>query len=343
MGWTHATIEGITIHELVCEVQADLIRGVNERRECVGLSPLYFYYGDGTVTKTYPTAADFDGFPLLGEDVGISEPLLDNLTAVQGFLTGTAPSYFVTTSTGDTFYTATTLATAVGLGAFPSLASGWNFRDATLWQRMQDALDLLVYVKRYIMYADIISVATYLREAESPGTEEQIWDRAKVDTPYYYSNSPVQYAGWREDWEGALVTELFGPTTWTVNCPVAGTASRVIARVRQEWMDMNLAVDFDVNGESVNNGTGDGATEEYVELTPDFDGSGNMEMIVDVTTSEPANVPWTLSASKGDGWFEEYGIGTLAGLIFAPNGTTGISYPASSVNIDLTSELTDQT
>jgi len=341
MAWTYSTMDGLSIHALCTTVQSELIRAVNERRECLGLATVDFKYDDGSSEKAYPSAADFDGFPMVdvtgSNDYGISDELQSNLgklqDQIQGLLDGSYAPHdrFSTTSTGDTTYTVGSLETAVGLGAFPTTANVKNFRDANLWQRMQDALDLMIYVLAYVDSGDTTKDQY---EDSGSGTTEERWDDAKADTPSSASGSGqfAEIIGWESTAAGVFILDDASKTFATSK--YSGSITREVVRVYQEVDSMTSSVEFDVAGETITNTTSDGVSTSDHTVSGKFTTASDSIVTWSINTTPPASHPF-------DGVSNRYYGRSYVALRSMEAGESLVT-TITRINIDISGELTDQ-
>ena len=128
--------DGATVADLPAIIAA-LCRGVNERREACALVTVDFLYGDGTVEKAYPSAADYDGFPV--------SQLGDLVVQLEDQITALAESgYYSVAFQNNTVYTDIADVLAVN-GDDPFTGGAGEQHDATIWLRMKRCLDVLVF------------------------------------------------------------------------------------------------------------------------------------------------------------------------------------------------------
>ena len=173
--------DGATVADLPAIIAA-LCRGVNERREACALVTVDFLYGDGTVEKAYPSAADYDGFPV--------SQLGDLVVQLEDQITALAESgYYSVAFQNNTVYTDIADVLAVN-GDDPFTGGAGEQHDATIWLRMKRCLDVLVFGRFEIGFALDSSEYSY-RKSEDVGTYTVMadaWAAMLSDTPTVDAN-----------------------------------------------------------------------------------------------------------------------------------------------------------
>jgi len=166
MAWPAAGVwDGLTIQALG-EIIPALIRGVNERREAIGLTPVAFATSGSDMT--YPESSDYDGFAFDEGYVDLLEAIWDEVLG----LVEDAPAYggsifFATWFVDDTFETEIDVPYLESLSGDPPSEVR---SDTRIYERIRNGLDALLYIRHVMPVGENYTPSTITRSAISgPG------------------------------------------------------------------------------------------------------------------------------------------------------------------------------
>jgi len=334
----------------------ELCRAVNEREQAINdsrLSATYtltqFYKADGTLT-TFPTMADLLGMRCSGTNNYAYQNLVKIRNAIAGApgnFDGLAP-HFVESSTGGVAYTRASLAAALGTSLEDDPI---RVNEARYWQAMQDALDLLIYLRGDAGASP--DTAGYSRHTSIPApptpnpeytTAQDSWDNRRNRTVTGSGS-----AGGRVSMETTLVriiddpgppattkdiynTKLYIDTTLEMDIShipagfvVTGGSYRI------DW-DSEASANINMTvGSDTYTATAGGSGWEFFEWGDVRVTRGTSPVTVGLGFTEPSPVPFSgLSLDPGDP------VGT--------EDTGAITYRITEADVyyDISSELTDQ-
>lgn len=318
MGWTVPTYDatrGTGDPAKWATAQFELCRAVNERQAATAVTKTTFYNAAGALAADR-VIGDFDGMRI----TGTNSYVYLNLTKIRDAILAMIATGYYTDTAGGTVWTKAALETAIGydIDAAPS-----NIQDARFCQAMQDALDALIYVTREVNSGNKYGQDAY--ESDVYGTLEEAWDnrRDNIDA------GPTGHVYWSSTASTYVVaisptaTFDFVVPAWTGT--VSGGAYKV-ATVNETGTSINWS--FGGMSESIAGSTA--LTNTWHEWSaPELPLNATTARILQITTSEPADTPFTGSnqivSMTGDG-DDAFGRNALARLY-----------------IDLSSALADQT
>lgn len=303
----------------------ELCRAITERHSLIGLGTTTFYKADGT-TASAPTMADLLYMPCSGPNCLAYQ----NMSLITSYINSMCV-YFTTTSGGDTLYSTTSLATAVGT----SLVNPTKPNDASWWQARQDALDLLTFTKGILGKDATASSQTVTSSDTTPSTVSY---SDAYDDRYFQSSSgtididlelQIAYPV-ANKWQATEIStttriynsryiEMGAGGTPVPNAPTGGDCVKTVIAYTTDEELLDTTLNFTIDGEALSFSAAGSST---VEVDP-FTINANNSVVFDWTT--PVSQPFT-APGGGD---TDTRLATVSG-----NNAT--------MWIDLTPYLTDQ-